>query len=98
MEIFFHNDTINDPQCFEEHLIATKFCFAGHVVDIKSLVTQAIFEILEKSQLLQNCTMVDIKIGFGVNVTTKKIALAGIIDNDSCRLWPAEGQYYCELE
>lgn len=57
-------------------------------MDIKSLVTQAIFEILEKSQLLHNCTMVDIKIGFGVNVTTKKIALAGVIDIDSCRRWP----------
>ncbi|KAM7319443.1 hypothetical protein ACRRTK_021126 [Alexandromys fortis] len=32
--------------------------------------------------------MVDIKIGFGVNVTTKKIALAGVIDIDSCRRWP----------
>lgn len=39
VEIFFQNDAIKDPQCFEENLIATKFCFAVHVVSIKSLVT-----------------------------------------------------------
>lgn len=39
VEIFFQNDAIKDPQCFEEHLNATKFCFAVHVVNIKNLVT-----------------------------------------------------------
>ncbi|XP_049742195.1 bifunctional phosphoribosylaminoimidazole carboxylase/phosphoribosylaminoimidazole succinocarboxamide synthetase isoform X3 [Elephas maximus indicus] len=94
VEMFFKDDANNDPQWSEEQLIAAKFCFAGVVigqveVDIMSHATQAIFEILEKSWLPQNCTLVDMKIEFGVDVTTKEIVLADVIDNDSWRLWPS---------
>lgn len=94
VELFFKDDANNDPQWSEEQLIAAKFCFAGLVigqteVDIMSHATQAIFEILEKSWLPQNCTLVDMKIEFGVDVTTKEIVLADVIDNDSWRLWPS---------
>ncbi|XP_069312875.1 LOW QUALITY PROTEIN: bifunctional phosphoribosylaminoimidazole carboxylase/phosphoribosylaminoimidazole succinocarboxamide synthetase [Eulemur rufifrons] len=94
VEMFFKDDANNDPQWSEEQLIAAKFCFAGLVigqteVDIMSHATQAIFEILEKSWLPQNCTLVDMKIEFGVDVTTKEIVLADVIDNDSWRLWPS---------
>uniref|UniRef100_A0A452SVX7 Bifunctional phosphoribosylaminoimidazole carboxylase/phosphoribosylaminoimidazole succinocarboxamide synthetase n=1 Tax=Ursus americanus TaxID=9643 RepID=A0A452SVX7_URSAM len=95
MKVFFTNDDANnDPQWSEEQLIAAKFCFAGLVigqteVDIMSHATQAIFEILEKSWLPQNCTLVDMKIEFGVDITTKEIVLADVIDNDSWRLWPS---------
>ncbi|XP_012864506.1 PREDICTED: multifunctional protein ADE2 [Dipodomys ordii] len=94
VEMFFKDDANNDPQWSEEQLIAAKFCFAGldigqTEVDIMSHATQAIFEILEKAWLTQNCTLVDMKIEFGVDITTKKIVLADVIDNDSWRLWPS---------
>lgn len=94
VELFFKDDANNDPQWSEEQLIAANFCFAGLVigqteVDIMSHATQAIFEILEKSWMPQNCTLVDMKIEFGVDVTTKEIVLADVIDNDSWRLWPS---------
>lgn len=94
VEMFFKDDANNDPQWSEEQLIAAKFCFAGLVigqteVDIMSHATQAIFEILEKSWLPQDCTLVDMKVEFGVDVTTKEIVLADVIDNDSWRLWPS---------
>ncbi|XP_011853827.1 PREDICTED: multifunctional protein ADE2 isoform X1 [Mandrillus leucophaeus] len=94
VELFFKDDANNDPQWSEEQLIAAKLCFAGLLigqteVDIMSHATQAIFEILEKSWLPQNCTLVDMKIEFGVDVTTKEIVLADVIDNDSWRLWPS---------
>ncbi|XP_075400390.1 bifunctional phosphoribosylaminoimidazole carboxylase/phosphoribosylaminoimidazole succinocarboxamide synthetase isoform X2 [Tenrec ecaudatus] len=94
VEMFFKDDANNDPQWSEEQLIAAKFCFAGleigqTEVGIMSHATQAIFEILEKAWLPQDCTLVDMKIEFGVDVTTKEIILADVIDNDSWRLWPS---------
>ena len=58
-------------------------------MDIMSHATQAIFEILEKSWLPQDCTLVDMKIELGIDVTTKEIVLADAIDNGSWRLWPS---------
>ncbi|XP_065452940.1 bifunctional phosphoribosylaminoimidazole carboxylase/phosphoribosylaminoimidazole succinocarboxamide synthetase isoform X9 [Chrysemys picta bellii] len=94
IEMFYKDDAANDPQWSEEQLIEAKFCFAGLTigqteVDIMAHSTQAIFEILEKSWFPQNCTLVDMKIEFGVNITTKEIVLADVIDNDSWRLWPS---------
>ncbi|XP_009883341.1 PREDICTED: multifunctional protein ADE2 [Charadrius vociferus] len=94
IEMFYKDDANNDPQWSEEQLIEAKFCFGGLTigqteVDIMARSTQAIFEILEKSWQPQNCTLVDLKIEFGVNVLTKEIVLADVIDNDSWRLWPS---------
>ncbi|NWS52387.1 PUR6 protein, partial [Chunga burmeisteri] len=94
IEMFYKDDANNDPQWSEEQLIEANFCFAGLTigqteVDIMARSTQAIFEILEKSWQPQNCTLVDLKIEFGVNILTKEIVLADVIDNDSWRLWPS---------
>ncbi|TMS20840.1 Multifunctional protein ADE2 [Larimichthys crocea] len=94
MEMFFKDDANNDPQWSEEQLLEAKFSPAGLTigqceVDIMNRSTVAIFEILEKAWATQNCTLVDMKIEFGVNVKTQEIVLADVIDNDSWRLWPA---------
>ncbi|XP_056234006.1 multifunctional protein ADE2 isoform X1 [Seriola aureovittata] len=94
MEMFFKDDANNDPQWSEEQLLQAKFCLAGLTigqceVDIMNRSTVAIFEILEKAWATQNCTLVDMKIEFGVDVKTQEIVLADVIDNDSWRLWPA---------
>ncbi|XP_074492188.1 bifunctional phosphoribosylaminoimidazole carboxylase/phosphoribosylaminoimidazole succinocarboxamide synthetase isoform X1 [Sebastes fasciatus] len=94
MEMFFKDDANNDPQWSEEQLLESKFSLAGLSigqceVDIMNRCTVAIFEILEKSWATQNCTLVDMKMEFGVNVKTQEIVLADVIDNDSWRLWPA---------
>ncbi|XP_045899429.1 multifunctional protein ADE2 isoform X1 [Micropterus dolomieu] len=94
MEMFFKDDANNDPQWSEEQLLEAKFSLAGLTigqceVDIMNRSTVAIFEILEKAWATQNCTLVDMKIEFGVNVKTQEIVLADVIDNDSWRLWPA---------
>ncbi|KAM4739272.1 bifunctional phosphoribosylaminoimidazole carboxylase/phosphoribosylaminoimidazole succinocarboxamide synthetase isoform 1-T1 [Anableps anableps] len=94
MEMFFKDDANNDPQWSEEQLLTAKFSLAGLSigqceVDIMNRSTVAIFEILEKAWATQNCTLVDMKIEFGVNVKTREIVLADVIDNDSWRLWPA---------
>uniref|UniRef100_A0AAQ4PLD5 PurE domain-containing protein n=1 Tax=Gasterosteus aculeatus aculeatus TaxID=481459 RepID=A0AAQ4PLD5_GASAC len=88
------DDANNDPQWSEEQLLEAKFSPAGLAigqceVDVMSRSTVAIFEILEKSWATQDCTLVDMKIEFGVNVKTQEIVLADVIDNDSWRLWPA---------
>lgn len=94
MEMFFKDDANNDPQWSEEQILAANFNLAGVTigkceVDIMSRSTVAIFELLEKAWATQDCTLVDMKIEFGVNVKTQEIVLADVIDNDSWRLWPS---------
>uniref|UniRef100_A0A8D0DKZ7 Phosphoribosylaminoimidazole carboxylase n=1 Tax=Salvator merianae TaxID=96440 RepID=A0A8D0DKZ7_SALMN len=94
IEMFYKDDAANDPQWSEEQVIQAKFKFAGLEIgqtefDIMAQSTRAIFEILEKAWQPQNCTLVDMKVEFGVSVATKEIVLADVIDNDSWRLWPS---------
>ncbi|XP_026880229.2 multifunctional protein ADE2 isoform X2 [Electrophorus electricus] len=93
-EMFFKDDANNDPQWSEEQLLVAglepaDLTIGRCEVDIMNKSTVAIFEILEKAWATQNCTLVDMKIEFGVNVSTKEVVLADVIDNDSWRLWPA---------
>lgn len=80
VELSFKDDANSDLQWSEEQLIAAKFFFAELLmsqtdVHIMSHATQAIFRILEKSWLPQNCVLVDMKIECGV--------LADVTDNNS---------------
>lgn len=84
---FFKDEASDGPQWSEEQLAAADVCFAGlgigqTEVDILSHTTQASFEILDASCLPQDPTLLDMKIEFGVDVTTKEIVLADVTDND----------------
>ncbi|XP_078534997.1 bifunctional phosphoribosylaminoimidazole carboxylase/phosphoribosylaminoimidazole succinocarboxamide synthetase [Lissotriton helveticus] len=94
IETFFKDDANNDPEWSEAQMIAAKFVCAGLEIgqtelDIMNRSTLAIFEVLEKAWATQDCTLVDMKIEFGVDVSKQEIVLADVIDNDSWRLWPS---------
>jgi len=94
LEYFFKDDANHDPQWSREQILEADMSFAGlrigrHEIDEITTSAQAIFEILEKAWASRGVVLVDMKIEFGVNLKTKEILLADVIDNDSWRVWPA---------
>ncbi|XP_059139797.1 multifunctional protein ADE2-like [Physella acuta] len=94
LETFYKDDANHDPQWSFEQCVAAKMNFAGVTIGANELhvmekMTVTIFEILEKIWASLNCSLIDMKIEFGVVDGTGEIVLADIIDSDSWRLWPS---------
>ncbi|KAK3099600.1 hypothetical protein FSP39_006889 [Pinctada imbricata] len=93
-ETFFKDDANHDPQWSYEQCVAAKLEVGGiqigpHELDIMARTTVTVFEILERCWAALDCSLIDMKIEFGVNPETGEILLSDVIDSDSWRLWPA---------
>ncbi|XP_065188833.1 multifunctional protein ADE2-like [Sycon ciliatum] len=94
LEYFFKDDEAGDPQWSYQQIVAAAMDCGGvvikeHHLDEMSRMTVTVFEILERAWASLGCTLVDMKIEFGVNPVNGEILLADVIDNDSWRLWPS---------
>jgi len=109
MEMFFKDDAAGDPQWSEEMLLEAKMnvgdlLIGEKEVELMSRVTVTVFQVLERAWAALGCSLIDMKIEFGVDAHTKDIILADVIDSDSWRLWPAgdkrlqvDKQFYRDL-
>ncbi|KAL4230339.1 hypothetical protein ACF0H5_010722 [Mactra antiquata] len=94
LETFFKDDENHDPQWSYEQCVEAKIKVGNRVIsqddlDIMSRTTVTVFEILEKAWSSLDCSLIDMKIEFGVDPQTGEILLADVIDSDSWRLWPS---------
>ena len=67
------DDANHDPQWTEDQILAAQITLAGVMItsvelDVLAKTTVAVFEILERAWTSQNCTLIDMKIEFGVDV------------------------------
>jgi len=110
LETFFKDDEQGDPEWSREQILAAKMKHGGVLIgldEVKAMskITVAVFEILEKAWSSLDCSLIDMKIEFGVIPSTGEIVLADVIDSDSWRLWPSgdrrlmkDKQVYRELQ
>ncbi|KAH8025705.1 hypothetical protein HPB51_010789 [Rhipicephalus microplus] len=94
LETFYKDDANHDPQWSTEQLIEAKLkcgsvTIGAEEVQIMLRTTRTVFEILEKAWASLNCSLIDMKVEYGVDLQTGELLLADIIDSDSWRLWPS---------
>jgi len=92
LETFFKDDAAGDPQWSRESILSTVFdgfqaALTEQQYEQMAKTTVLVFEVLERAWAAVNCTLVDMKVEFGVDRETGKILLSDVIDNDSWRLW-----------
>lgn len=71
----FQDDEANDPQWSVEQILAARFKCGGVVIgateaNIMARMTITVFEILEKAWASVDCSLIDMKIEFGIDTTT----------------------------
>jgi len=93
VETFYKDDALGDPEWSRAQVLSKPLEQLGGAVvtvaqyDEMASTTRAVFEILERAWASLGCTLVDMKIEFGLDAETGKIILSDVIDNDSWRVW-----------
>lgn len=93
-EYFYKDDANHDPQWSEEQIIDAqikcgKVVIGRDEVEIMAKTSVTVFEILERAWTTQDCSLIDMKVEYGVDVQTGELVLADVVDSDSWRLWPS---------
>ena len=73
----FQDDANHDPQWSVEQILAAKMVCAGVIIgdselDIICRTVVGVFEILERAWASLDCTLIDMKVEFGVDVETSE--------------------------
>ena len=74
--VLFQDDANHDPQWSDEQLVAAQLkagdkIVGRHEIDIIRRTSLTVFEILEKAWASVNCSLIDMKIEFGVTDSGK---------------------------
>jgi hypothetical protein len=76
----FQDDENHDPQWSYEQLVDAKLEIGGHVIGpdviaIMEKTTLCVFEILEHAWASMNCSLIDMKVEFGIDKETGELGL-----------------------